>query len=83
MRLIDADKAVESICTKADENNDPWIRNILYAVACYLDTLPTAEIEHMNLYDEVEEHPNCTVQILTNSTTGEVSVGWWENAEEV
>ena len=32
-----------------------------------------------NLYDVVEEHPNCTVQILRNSVTGEESVGWWEN----
>ena len=83
MRLIDAEKAVENICAKADENNDPWIRNILYAVACYIDTLPAAEKERKIIYDEVEEHPNCTVQILSNSKTGEVSVGWWENAEEI
>ena len=30
-------------------------------------------------YDEVEEIPNCTVQILRNSATGETSVGWWRN----
>lgn len=35
----------------------------------------------MNLYDIVEVHENCTVQILKNSVTGEVSVGWWENDE--
>lgn len=35
-----------------------------------------------NVYDEVEEHKNCTVQILRNSLTGEESVGWWENEEE-
>lgn len=32
------------------------------------------------IYDIEEIHPNCTVQILRNSVTGEVSVGWWENA---
>lgn len=32
------------------------------------------------LYDEEEIHENCTVQVLRNSVTGEVSVGWWENA---
>ena len=32
-----------------------------------------------NIFDEVEEHENCTVQILKNSITGETSVGWWEN----
>lgn len=35
-----------------------------------------------NIFDIEEIHPNCTVQILTNSVTGEVSVGWWENEEE-
>lgn len=33
-----------------------------------------------NLYDEVEIHPDCTVQILRNSATGEVSIGWWDNS---
>lgn len=32
-----------------------------------------------DIYDQIEEHENCTVQILTNSVTGDVSVGWWEN----
>lgn len=32
-----------------------------------------------NLFDEVEIHENCTVQILRNSVTGEISVGWLEN----
>lgn len=35
-----------------------------------------------NIYDEVIEYPNCTVQILRNSATGEESVGWWINEEE-
>ncbi len=30
-------------------------------------------------YDKVETFPNCTVQVLTNTTTGEVSIGWWKN----
>ena len=34
-----------------------------------------------NIFDIEEIHPNCTVQILRNSVTGEVSVGWWENKE--
>lgn len=33
----------------------------------------------LNLYDQEEIHDNCTVQILRNSYTGAVSVGWWEN----
>ena len=30
-------------------------------------------------YDKVETFPNCTVQVLTNTVTGDVSVGWWNN----
>ena len=40
-------------------------------------TLP--DLIETNLYDQEEVHHNCTVQILRNSVTGEVSVGWWEN----
>lgn len=33
----------------------------------------------VNLYEEVELHTNCTVQILRNVLTGKLSIGWWEN----
>ena len=32
-----------------------------------------------SVFDQEEIYPNCTVQVLTNSVTGEVSVGWWRN----
>ena len=32
-----------------------------------------------SIFDQEEIYPNCTVQVLTNSVTGEVSVGWWRN----
>lgn len=32
-----------------------------------------------NIFDKEEIIENCTVQILKNSVTGEVSVGWWRN----
>jgi hypothetical protein len=35
-----------------------------------------------NIYDTEEIHNGCTVQILRNSVTGDVSVGWWEEKEE-
>lgn len=34
------------------------------------------------VYDQEEVIEGCTVQILTNSATGDVSVGWWRNNEE-
>lgn len=30
-------------------------------------------------FDEAETYPDCTVQVLRCSDTGEVSVGWWRN----
>ena len=32
-----------------------------------------------NIFDQEEIYPNCTVQVLTNTVTGEVSIGWWRN----
>lgn len=34
-----------------------------------------------NMFDLEEIYPNCTVQVLENSVTGEISVGWWPNEE--
>ena len=31
-----------------------------------------------NIYDTEEIHHGCTVQVLRNSVTGDVSVGWWK-----
>lgn len=31
------------------------------------------------VFDIVEEHDNCFVQVLKNSVTGEISIGWKEN----
>lgn len=32
-----------------------------------------------NIYNEEETHENCTVQILKNTITGDISVGWRKN----
>lgn len=37
--------------------------------------MPVAE---GNMYDTVETYYNCTVQVLKNTLTGEISVGWWQ-----
>lgn len=33
----------------------------------------------VRIFDVEELHENCTVQVLENSITGDVSIGWWEN----
>lgn len=37
----------------------------------------------MNLYDKETVYPDCTVQLLTNTVTGEQSVGWWPNPDRI
>lgn len=34
------------------------------------------------LFGHEDIFPDCTVQVLTNTVTGETSVGWWENKRE-
>lgn len=34
-----------------------------------------------NLYNEEEVHENCTVQILKNTYTGKISIGWFDNTK--
>ena len=33
-----------------------------------------------NIFDKREVFTDCTVEVLTNTVTGEVSVGWWQNS---
>lgn len=35
-----------------------------------------------NIYDSEEIIEGCCVQILTNTVTGETSVGWWRGTAE-
>lgn len=37
------------------------------------------ELNEINIYDKEEIFENCTVQVLTNTVTGETSIGWWKN----
>ena len=32
-----------------------------------------------NMFNVVERHEDCTVEILTNTVTGEQSIGWFKN----
>ena len=57
------------------------IEELLAEMVTLRNQLPQQTVE-TNLYDQEEIHHNCTVQILRNSITGEVSVGWWENEDD-
>ncbi len=42
-------------------------------------TIPYPVSTQSNVYDDVKRFPNCTVEVLCNTVTGEQSIGWWEN----
>ena len=37
------------------------------------------KVVEFNLFDVEETFDDCTVQVLKNSVTGEISLGWWRN----
>ena len=80
-RLIDGD--VAEVITYTDEDGT-FADGILYA-ADWIASQPTVieadDTIKTPLFDIVEEHDHCHVQVLRNSITGEVSVGWWEEKE--
>lgn len=57
-----------SVCHGADE--------AIRLIETYL--LRKIKADETNIYDVVEEHHNCFVQVLRNSVTGEESIGWRE-----
>ena len=58
---------------------DCWyVNGSSYPAQCVGALHDEMEVE-ATIFDETELHPNCTVQVLRNSVTGETSVGWWRN----
>ena len=46
----------------------------------YVSKIPREKkIVKTNIFDKEETFEDCTVQVLTNTVTGETSVGWWRN----
>lgn len=59
---------------KGSENRDE-------AIALWNRRTPEIVKVETNFYDKEETFPDCTVQVLTNTVTGETSVGWWQNGK--
>ena len=84
MRLIDADLILAKL-KELDENPNrtPNEKRALFILAQLVKNEPTATVavieSEIGFFDVEEVHENCTVQVLRNSITGEVSVGWKEN----
>lgn len=50
-------------------------------IEALVEFIQQPKVVSVAIYDQEEIHHNCTVQILKNSVTGDVSVGWWPNDE--
>lgn len=48
------------------------------ATWCPLIEVPD-QVAETNIFDTEETYHGCTVQVLSNSVTGETSIGWWRS----
>lgn len=69
----------KQILSKSETNNTENVTYYQLAVAALENLQRQTENVSINLFDTEEIYPNCTVQIWSNSHTGECSVGWWRN----
>ena len=70
-------------CHRNEEPNgcDHLERDAADMIEALVEFIQQPKVVSVAIYDEVETYPNCSVQILKNSVTGDVSVGWWPNDE--
>lgn len=71
--IIDENEELKKKLRKAESDLDE--------MATALAVIRTVSVK-TNLFDLVEEHDHCHVQVLKNSVTGEISVGWWKEEED-
>lgn len=86
--MVDIDKLKEDIInlpsrviSQEFKNDLSYFSGTLNRQLEILDLLDKyKEDDQISFYDKEEIVENCTVQILSNSKTGDVSVGWWRNS---
>lgn len=74
-RYIDADDVIQKILDKKDYFPSDFNDGLDAAIEVITDA---AEETDIPIYDKETRHENCTVQILENTKTGKISIGWWE-----
>lgn len=76
VRLYSEDlQRLNDYCEKTNKNKTEAIRE---AIRSFPINDEIFDVD-MDIYDQEETYPNCTVQVLTNTVTGKVSIGWWRN----
>lgn len=73
----------DDIITGRKSYNDFFCENVPCSDLIILTTNENSKSEEqivdINAYDIAERYEDCTVEILKNSVTGKISVGWWRN----
>lgn len=72
-KSLDTEADFEYVCNLLDDA----------AVDCEEVGKEPAVTSMLAFYDKEETYTNCTVQILTNSKTGDVSIGWYHNEPDI
>ena len=86
-RLIDLDELLKFPIRIDHYDKEHGNEHFVYGIETvleYAENLPIIDSAQVvkvetNIYDKEEIYPDCTVQVLTNTATGDVSVGWWKN----
>lgn len=77
--MINIDETINMIETLRNRANECGFADYVDALTVAIGALKEKRARERITYDMVEEYPNCTVQVLTDSVTGECSIGWWQN----
>ena len=77
-------ETLTAMIEKAGNSEHPMLFGYGMGLADALRLIKGEDIEGLvgNLFDIEEVHENCTVQVLRNSITGAVSVGWFPHIKE-
>lgn len=83
--MIDRE-SIGFVCPKGDGDVAIWqyhVESLQMAIAALEKQEGKEPIAvETNIYDTEEIHHGCTVQVLHNSVTGDVSVGWWKEEND-
>lgn len=77
--MMTDDRVVEILLGEKEKAGDLEVAVAIDIALKYIAERQKEHIDSINIFDIEEVYDNCTVQILSSSITGEVSVGWWKN----
>ncbi len=83
---LDEDEDSEVFCGVSRENLvvgfSDWMETSR-PISCPLVEVNDSVRMNAPLFDKEETFHNCTVQVLTNTVTGDTSVGWWPEGQNL